>query len=424
MRYIGYGTATAAAVAVATAAGVLWLGGSPAAASFRQALDNANTAKSVRIVSRDPEGKVDMVVYIQGHQIRVEEPGADSPVRIWDVRARRELVLDPGAKTARFMAMTEDDLRSTSEEQSRIFNLLPTLRSAKDMSVKELSGEKVSGRPAKVFAFKSETSSGNLWVDAGSNLPARLKYSAKFLSSRLELALEFEDWNAEFDAKLFDQGVPDGYKLIESPAEDDPRTAFARFVLPAIHNAEKAKSVKVTATIENNGKVTYVRTIYRQGDLIRMETVKEVELADDPPVIVADLKTRKALLLHPKAKTARRITLGEQEVKLVTGVMDGLSGIKEQVAGGDEKAVKYSGEEKLGDRKTRAYEVTGKSPPAVWKVWVDPKTELPVRVRLASEKDKNTFTMDFDKWNEEFDPKLFTRDVPDGYKLIDGEKKD
>lgn len=202
-----------------------------------------------------------------------------------------------------------------------------------------------------------------------------------------------------------------------------PRPSAAAEFRKALDNAERAKSVKVIATIENNGKATYVRTIYRQGDLIRMETVRDAELGEDPPVIVADLKTRKALLLHTMSKTARRTTLGEQEVRLVTGVMDGLSGIKEQVAGGDEKAVKDLGEEKLGDRKTRAYEVTGKQPPGVWKVWVDPKTELPVRVRLASENAKNTFTLDFEKWNEEFDEKLFKQDVPEGYKLVEPPEK-
>lgn len=215
MRYVGFGSATAAAVAVATAAALIGLGGNSAAAGFRKALDDAKEAKSVRITSRDPGGKVDLVMHVQGDRIRVDEPGSEFPVRVWDVRAKQELILDPLAKTARLKAMTEEDLRKAAEERSRIFNLLPTLRAEQGTTVKEQSEEKVGGRPAKVFAFSSENDSGRLWVDTKSNLPVRLKFATKFLSSYLEMDLEFADWNAEFDAQLFSLKVPAGYKLLD-----------------------------------------------------------------------------------------------------------------------------------------------------------------------------------------------------------------
>jgi hypothetical protein len=215
MRYVGFGSATAAAIAVATAAALIGFGGNSAAAGFRKALDNAKEAKSVRILSRDPAGKADLTLHIQGDRIRVDEPGADFPVRIWDLSAKQELILDPPAKTARLKAMTQEDLRKATDERSRIFNLLPTLRAEEGVKVKELPEEKVGGRTTKVFEFSSEDSSGRLWVDAKSNLPVRLKLATKFLSSQLEIDLEFVDWNVEFDAKLFSLEVPAGYKLLD-----------------------------------------------------------------------------------------------------------------------------------------------------------------------------------------------------------------
>lgn len=189
-------------------------------------------------------------------------------------------------------------------------------------------------------------------------------------------------------------------------------------VQKALDNAAKAKSVTITATVENGGKVTHVRRVYRQGDKIRSESVKDAEHADDPPVTLGDLNTREALLLHPKAKTAHRIALGGQEVKLLVGWLDGrLAGIK-ALADGDADAVKALGEEKIGDRTTTVYAVKAKAPPGEWKVWVDPKTDHPVRLRLAGEGAKHTFTLDFADWNKEFDPKLFELEVPPGYREV------
>lgn len=190
----------------------------------------------------------------------------------------------------------------------------------------------------------------------------------------------------------------------------------------ALDNAERAKSVKVTMTIENGGKVTHVGTLYRQGDMIRAETVQDAELPDKP-VIVGDLKTRKTLTLLPQTKTAQRATVGEQELRFITGMLSNFTDLRAQLGGKDAKAVKEVGTETIGDRKTTAYELTAKGPlPGLWKVWVDPKTNFPVRARLAQEKGKNAFTLDFEDWNKDFDPKLFSLDPPEGYKLIDAPK--
>src|SRR5262249_24763816 len=154
------------------------------------------------------------------------------------------------------------------------------------------------------------------------------------------------------------------------------------------------------------------RKIYRQGDSLRAETVKDAEHNEDG-IHIVDLKTGESLYLHTGRKLATPIRMAQQEMRLLAGMMGDLSGIKAALADGDEKPVKDLGEQKVGDRTTKAYEIRGKTPPGTWTVWVDPKTELPVRIRLAEEGAKSTFTLDFADWNKEHDPKLFSREVPE-----------
>jgi outer membrane lipoprotein-sorting protein len=433
MRYVGYTTATAAAVGLATLAGVLWLGGTSAAARVQKALDNAAKAKSVKVTAMltnaEVPGKMTHVqtMFRQGDILRVETVWAppempDKPVTVADLKTRKSLHLLPQLKIAQRNTFGVEESQGVAAMMGDFAAMKAQLTGGDDKAVKAVGEEQIGGRRTKAYEITvkdpkvARAGVWTVWVDPETELPVRLA------DAQRAIVLNFEDWNKEFDPKLFTLDVPEGYKLTEEPnkpgpSEPEGRTVFVKFVQPAIDNAEKAKSVKVTATLEADGKVTLVRTLYRQGDLVRTETVKGAEREPDA-VIVADLNTRAALLLYPQAKTARRTTLGDQEVKLVTGVMGGLSGIKEQVAGGDPQAVKDLGEEQLGGRKTRAFEVTGRAPPGVWKVWVDPTTDLPVRARLADGASKTTFTLDFDNWNEEFDAKLFRQDVPAGYKEV------
>jgi outer membrane lipoprotein-sorting protein len=199
-------------------------------------------------------------------------------------------------------------------------------------------------------------------------------------------------------------------------------SAAAR-VQKALDNAAKAKSVKVTAmliNVETEGKMTHVQTMFRQGDVVRIETVWAPPQLPDKPVTVADLKTRKSLILLPQLKTAQRGTLGVEESQGVAGLMGNFAELKAQLTGGDDKAVKAVGEERIGGRRTKAYEITVKDSkvarPGVWTVWVDPETELPVRLAEAN----GGLILNFDDWNKEFDPKLFSLEVPAGYKLEAG----
>jgi outer membrane lipoprotein-sorting protein len=426
MRYASF--TTAAAVILGTA-GVLWFGGTSAAA-FQKAIEKARRAESVGYTQRlAVEGIPEQVeiARIRGDQFRIED-GDGTRTRIANLRTRKAVFLDADRKLAQFV-----DLPVGQETPP---GLLESLNKLAGQDGEKVGDEDVAGTRATKFRLKRDEPKGGaeewfVWIDPKTGWPVKMQNTGKVALTQengqekmvpYTLTLDKFEWNAKFEDKLFSLDAPTGYKSVKGiapPVIESGRTVFVNFVLPALENAEKAKSVQILATAENNGKATFSRTVYRQGDSIRVETARGAERRDET-VVIADLKTREALLLDPKAKTARRTTLGSQEMKLVAGVMEGLSGIKEQVAGGDEKALKDLGEEKLGDRTTRAYEIRRED--EVWKVWIDPKTSLPVRIQVG-EQGKSTLTLDFSKWTEEFDGMLFELKVPEGYKVIEEPKK-
>ena len=426
MRYASF--TTAAAVILGTA-GVLWFGGSSAAA-FQKAIEKARRAESVGYTQRlAVEGIPEQVeiARIRGEEFRIED-GDGTRARIANLRTRKAVFLDADRRLAQFV-----DLPAGREAPP---GLLESLNKLAGQDGEKVGDEDVAGTRATKFKLKREEPKGGaeewfVWIDPKTGWPVKMQSTGKVALTQengqekivpYTLTLDKFEWNAKFEDKVFSLDAPAGYKSVKGiapPVIESGPTVFVNVVLPALENAEKAKSVKVVATTENNGKADLTRTVYRQGDSIRVNTAKGAERRDET-VVIADLKTREALFLEPKTKTVRRTTLGNQEVKLVTGVMDGLSGIKEQVAGGDEKALKDLGEEKLGDRKTHAYEV--RRADEVWKVWIDPKSSLPVRIRVG-EQGKNTLTLDFSKWNEEFDNKLFELKVPEDYRMVEQPEK-
>jgi outer membrane lipoprotein-sorting protein len=89
------------------------------------------------------------------------------------------------------------------------------------------------------------------------------------------------------------------------------------------------------------------------------------------------------------------------------------------------EAVRRLPDEEIDGRKAAVFraELTGLPMPEkkmVWKVWVDPKTELPIRME-DTEKDEHgkpvTFVMYDIEFDRPFDPSLFSFEPPKGYKV-------
>jgi outer membrane lipoprotein-sorting protein len=234
MRYVGFGAAAAALLAVATTAGVLWFGGNSAEATYRRAMDKAAKAETVRftwsqtsgppgqkgkIVTTDKNGNVreydsssesTLTVIAKGSKVRLESDS--KPVRLEDYQADTGLMLDHKYKVAtRFTPGGKDG------DWFGLFNRLAKLKpenvkpAGEEMvgKVKALKYELEKGEKTGVIAGEVwEGAKWTIWIDPKTDLPVRLRYMKDE-----KLKWEFTDfvWNEPADDALFEQKVPPDY---------------------------------------------------------------------------------------------------------------------------------------------------------------------------------------------------------------------
>ena len=99
--------------------------------------------------------------------------------------------------------------------------------------------------------------------------------------------------------------------------------------------------------------------------------------------------------------------------------MGGLDTLKTDLAGGDNSAIVDLGPDSLNGAKARKYQVKSKHPVLIWTIWIDPKTDLPLRAETVGEGNaKNSVRLDFSKWNEKLDNALFELKIPAGYREV------
>lgn len=214
MRYIGYGTATIFAVTFGTV-GVFWFAGPSASAKVQKAMNEAAKAKSVRVVQKVGD-TVQYTDYYQGNMFRMEVPGKS--VEIIDLKARKGIELDLVAKTAHPFDLTEEYESAVALDLAAAKDLLGVLRGLKDAEVKETKGEKVGDRATKVYTIsypgdgKLAPMNATVWVDEKTGFPVRLQHHDHPQGDSI---VEFDSWNEEFPAKLFDLKVPAGYREVK-----------------------------------------------------------------------------------------------------------------------------------------------------------------------------------------------------------------
>jgi outer membrane lipoprotein-sorting protein len=217
------------------------------------------------------------------------------------------------------------------------------------------------------------------------------------------------------------------------------RTAPRAFA-DVVENVKNAKSVtfvtKIPTVIQGSRRGTLQQKWYVQGDSFRMEVPSAQEDApvplDAPPVLmaeIADAKQKKALQLDFIHKTAKRI---QADDKTWDEMAKGLANPVEQLRKLKSDDAERLGEEELNGAKTDVYRLKkgdvflgarlGKADTA--KLWVDPKTGLPVRIAVEPPADSKDPTpqLVFEQfqWNQSLDPDLFKLDVPKGFS-VEGE---
>lgn len=179
--------------------------------------------------------------------------------------------------------------------------------------------------------------------------------------------------------------------------------AFAD-VIDSLKNVKSATCVN-RQKIGRQGEMTF--KLYLLPDRIRMEN-------RDVTIVVVDYQQQKALQLVPSLKTAQIIDLrGAVDPSALANPLQQLQQLK------PDDAVSQ-GEEMVGDLRCLVYKVETaqlfdvKGPMTLW---IDPKTELLVKIHIEHTDAKTTRSLTFEefKWNEPFDKTLFSLEVPDGY---------
>lgn len=424
MRYIGYGTATAAAVALATTAALFWLGGGQAVA-LDDVLNNVNKAESVTFVEKQKLGdqpEMEMKYAIRGPLVRIDAAGVT--VFVLDTKEKKGLMLFPAAKA--YQKIDKDSpnkIHGPAGGKSPIDDIL-ALRDRKATVEKD----KLDGKEVQKLTIKGDPKADPpgdwvLWIDPETKLPVKMTYSGKTIAGDKEVPVtktyEKFEWNAKLEDKLFDMTVPAGYKEgFPGQAPPTPEVLFVR----AMERVAAATSVRAVITLDSGDGQKMQMKLYQQQSAMRGE-VTEPGL-----VVILDRKAKKGLLLFTQAKMAQHIDLEKnaQAAKIaeqVGGAMNVMGALKKE-------KVATMPDETLDGRKTKVYElkdVKSEDWPdaANIKVWIDPKALLPVRSQITSkQKDKAlTITLDVLGWNEELDEKLFELKVPTGYKVVEAPEK-
>jgi hypothetical protein len=200
------------------------------------------------------------------------------------------------------------------------------------------------------------------------------------------------------------------------------RTATLTFA-QVVENIRNARSVNFVTTTKPRSKPrTYgfggrseleAKTAI-QGDRVRYEL--------PGAVIIFDTKERKALELHSVDKVAEKGGFYGPEEKLPADVfqnpVERLRNLKDEIKDNVEQFV----DETIDGRKCQVYQIKNRlKSPVTWlvpdrfKLWVDVKTGLPVRIEATDE--NQSITYDRFVWDQPLDEKLFSLEVPQGYRL-------
>ena len=197
------------------------------------------------------------------------------------------------------------------------------------------------------------------------------------------------------------------------------RPAPAAELTEALDNVNKAKSYRHVLKMTFGGQTMFEMTTYKQGERMRFEAGKDIAIVVDDKgnVVQFDSVNKTATKLDVLAMRKNQPKPPAESAGLMKKIAD-LKG----------EGVERIGEETLDGKKTTVYtfkDVALGGATTDWKVWVDPKRKFPVRMEQLKKGDKDTetiITSEYSGWDEEFDAKLFSLDVPDGYKLTEAKK--
>lgn len=327
-------------------------------------------------------------------------PGGDLPVR-------REKVMRPSPTLQRIES--EAQIRIENFEEGKTLTLFPkdklaclqdelnpvpgntgfeVLRFAEGLTegTPEYLGErKFDGRKAYGFHHASPYNDITLWVDAETELPVRMeifhpKHGNTIISSDFE-------WDVVLDPALFDTTPPEDYRVQVAKI---PETRREYVEVPFRPYANTMQVFQGDGTVEKPYRV------------VRYSASKRKEVRADGTIRFFDLEAGKLLTLYPDTKKAEltKTPAGGQDPNLL------------------EEIANFPRNEDLGSSVIDGHSVVGFRsvlPGDEFTFWVDPATELPVRVEVLNVVGGRRFVMtDFD-FETPMDESGFSTDIPSGY---------
>jgi outer membrane lipoprotein-sorting protein len=177
-----------------------------------------------------------------------------------------------------------------------------------------------------------------------------------------------------------------------------------------VENVKKAKTVTFVVKQKLGSQPELECKMAMEGDMIRIELSNLL-------ITIVNTNQRKGLELDVGRKVASKIDMeGRVPAEKFADPIQRLRNLKEEI----KDHVNELGEEELDGRKCQVYEVTGPVKdagllPEKFKLWVDAKTGLPVKIHAAD--DKTSLTFENFKWDEPLKDNLFSLEVPKGYLL-------
>lgn len=183
--------------------------------------------------------------------------------------------------------------------------------------------------------------------------------------------------------------------------------AFAQMVA----NVKAASTVQCT-TFQRFGKQEQFKgRILLEGQRLRNEPIAN-QIA-----WIADVESRKGIFLNVHLKTARPVEVTPEMARNFANPVDELRNLK--LADGERM-----GEEDVQGIRTQVYRVKhlrvlGMAGVSEMLVWMDVKTQLPVKIVARESDPKHPFELRFEDfiWNQPIDAALFSLDLPAGYRL-------
>ncbi|QVL30011.1 hypothetical protein KIH39_14170 [Telmatocola sphagniphila] len=192
----------------------------------------------------------------------------------------------------------------------------------------------------------------------------------------------------------------------------------------SIRKLDQAKSIRMIVELDDGTKNKMTSRSYMSEGKMRSE-VEPAGLV----VVINNKGDGKGIVLFKGMKTYR--LLDPEKDEMIKSVTKSVKGTLEQFKIPSDDKVQGLPDEYLDGRKTKVYEMKGVDVPGMkitadLKIWIDPKTDMPIRSRVISKMgDKQyTATATYLGFDEELDPKLFDTTIPTDYKPMPELKKD